>query len=395
MPAVQVVRRPRRLAGALVLWWGLWLGLSRGLLLGGVLLAGSARAAEWVVAQVAPFSGPLAGNGQANYAGAKAVFDQVNAAGGIGGNLIRLVREDDRYQPAETQRLMRLVAERDRPVAFINLLGSASVSSLLQDKVLEALAIPAVGVTPGSEVLREPGSPWLFHLQAGDKAQLAAILKNLTTLGMTKVAVAYQDIPFGRAGAAYLDEQAPQRQIQVLAKVALPSGAEDAKAAAAALKASGAQTYLMVLTPNTGAALVRDLRALGDHTFVYSLSYVSAQGVVAKAGAAGAQGLAISQTTPNPQATTTAMTRDFQATIKAFAPAGTELNAMTLSGYLAARVTVEALRRANGKPEGFLPALRRLRLDLGGYVVDFGNGNNVGSSLVDFAVVDRAGNLKY
>lgn len=362
---------------------------------GVLLISPAVLAADLVVAQVAPFSGPLAVNGEANYAGAKAVFDQVNAAGGINGSQIRLVREDDHYQPAETIKLVKLVAERDHPVAFINLLGSASVANLIQDKVLDQLAIPAVGVTPGSEVLREPGSPFMFHPQAGDKAQLAAILKNLATLGMSRIAVAYQDIPFGRYGMAYLDEQAPQRNMKVVTKVALPAGAEDAKAAAATLKASGAQTYLMILAPNSGAALVRDLRAAGDHTFIYSLSYVSAQGVVAKAGAEGAQGLAISQTTPNPQAGTTGMTRDFQATMKAFAPKGTELNAMSLSGYIAARLTVEALKRAGGKPEGFLPALRKLKLDMGGYTVDFSGGGNVGSSMVDFAVVDRNGNLKY
>lgn len=357
--------------------------------------AGLCHAAEVVVAQVAPFTGPLAGNGEANYVGAKAYFDQVNASGGINGQKIRFVREDDKYQPTETVRLVKEVAERERPVAFINLLGSANVTALLQDRTLDRLAIPAVGVTPGSEVLREPGSPYLFHLQAGDKAQIAAILKNMVTLGMTRIAVAYQDIPFGRSGMTYVEEQAPAQKLTLTARVALPPGAEDGKAAATALKAAGAQAYLMILAPNSGAALVRDLRAHGDHTFIYSLSYVSAQAVVGKAGKQGAKGLAIAQVTPNPQAATTRMTRDFQSTMKTWAPQGSELNAMSLAGYLAARVTVEALRQAGGRSDGLLPALRNLRLDMGGYQVDFSGGGNVGSTLVDFGVLDREGNLKY
>ena len=36
------------------------------------------------------------------------------------------------------------------------------------------LAAP-VGATPGAEAMRKPGSPWIFHVSAGDRAQLAAL----------------------------------------------------------------------------------------------------------------------------------------------------------------------------------------------------------------------------
>ena len=74
-----------------------------------------AHAQDVVVAHVGPMSGPLAGNGIANYEGAKAYFDQVNAQGGINGQKIRLVREDDQYKADETIRLVHEVAKRDRP----------------------------------------------------------------------------------------------------------------------------------------------------------------------------------------------------------------------------------------------------------------------------------------
>jgi branched-chain amino acid transport system substrate-binding protein len=352
------------------------------------------QAADVVIAQVAPFSGPLASNGEANYQGAKAYFDQVNAQGGINGNRIRFIREDDQYKPSETLRLIRLVAERDKPAAFVNLLGSANVMALLQDKTLDKLGIPAIGVTPGAESLREPGSPHIFHLQAGDKQQMDAILKNLATVGMTKVGVVFQDIPFGRSGLTFIEEQAPVRGMSVVAKVALPIGAEEARAAAATLKAAGAQVYLMVLTPNSVSAFVRDTRTTGDKTPIYGLSYASAPNIIAKAGQEGAQGVALAQVTPNPNSPTTAVIRDFQATMREFGK-GTELNTMVLSGYLAARVTVEALKRSGAKPEALEPILHKLKLDLGGYLLDFASGDNVGSRQVALSVIDRSGQLKY
>ena len=99
-----------------------------------------AHAQDVVVAHVGPMSGPLAGNGIANYEGAKAYFDQVNAQGGINGQKIRLVREDDQYKADETIRLVQEVAKRDRPAAFINLLGSANVTAMFKDKTFDKVA---------------------------------------------------------------------------------------------------------------------------------------------------------------------------------------------------------------------------------------------------------------
>ena len=164
-----------------------------------------AHAQDVVVADVGPMSGPLAGNGIANYEGAKAYFDQVNAQGGINGQKIRLVREDDQYKADETIRLVQEVAKRDRPAAFINLLGSANVTAMFKDKTFDKVATPFVGITPGAEALRNPGSPWMFHVQAGDRAQLRRVLTHLSTIGLNKIAVVYQDIPFGKSGLGCVD----------------------------------------------------------------------------------------------------------------------------------------------------------------------------------------------
>src|SRR5215510_12791412 len=89
------------------------------------LCAGSciAGAGQLLVAQISPFTGPLSINGIANYEGARACIEETNATGGVNGNTLKFVHEDDQYKPEETIRLLREVAARDKPVAFINLLG--------------------------------------------------------------------------------------------------------------------------------------------------------------------------------------------------------------------------------------------------------------------------------
>ena len=357
----------------------------------------SASHAEIVIAQVAPRTGPLGPNGVANYGGAKALIDDVNAKGGINGQRLRLVFEDDQYQPEETIRLLQQVAARDKPLLFINLLGSANVSAVLKDGTLERLGIAAVGITPGSEALRSPGSAWMFHVQAGDKLQLQRIVGHLSTIGVSSVGVVYQDIPFGQSGLRFVEELAGRAGIRVVGRSPVKPGSDELREAAAQLKQSGAQTYVMVLAPNSGAAFVRDVRATQDKTPIYGMSYVSVREVVAKAGGPQADGVALAQITPNTFSDGTSLVREFKRVMQRFGPdGGAAPDQLQLMGYIAARAAVEALRAAGPSPTPakVQAALKTLKFDDGGFPIDFSHGN-VGSAYVNIGVISRNGRLVY
>jgi branched-chain amino acid transport system substrate-binding protein len=357
-------------------------------------LLGLAYAQDVVVAHVGPFTGPLSPNGLANFEGSRACVDEANAAGGALGRKLRLVREDDKYKPEETIRHLREVAHRDKPVAFVNLLGSPNISAVLKDRTLDELRIPAVGITPGADVLRSPGSPWMFHVHASDSAQLKYVVRHLTTIGLKRLAVVYQDIPFGRGGLKVVEELAAAHNVEIVGRVAVPSAVDDLKPAAAELRKTNAQVYLMILVPNSGSSLVRDVRSSGDVTPVYGMSYVPVKDIVAKAGSQGAVGVALAQITPNTYSMKTALVRRFNVAMDKFAPAA-EKSQLHLIGYLSCRVLVEAIKSAGSTtPDALKAALQKQQADLGGYFVDFG-GTNVGSQYVDIGVITRDGRLMY
>jgi branched-chain amino acid transport system substrate-binding protein len=334
----------------------------------------SAAAGELVIGQVSALTGPLGLNGRSNYLGASAVFQKINAEGGIHGSRIRFVAEDDEYKPELTVSGFKKVTQRDNPVLFINLFGSANTAALLKDKVLDGAGVAALGVTPGAESLRSPGSPLLFHLQAGDGAQLRRIVTHLATIGIRSLAVVYQDNTFGLSGLRFVDEHAISTGVAVLGRIPIPIGAEDLKGAAAQLRQTRAAAYVMVLAPNSGASLVRDVRQSGDKAPIYGMSYVPVASIVEKAGLEGAAGVVLAQ----------------------FAPAGTEATQLHLMGYLAGCVAVEALRRVGPAPNAMrvAAAMRGLKLDLSGYQVHFGT-DNVGGDYVNLGVIDRRGRLVY
>ena len=72
------------------------------------LASGVAAAAEILIAQVAPLSGPLAPTGNGMRVGALVCFEAINAAGGIRGSKIRLASRDDGYKAEETVSLARV-----------------------------------------------------------------------------------------------------------------------------------------------------------------------------------------------------------------------------------------------------------------------------------------------
>jgi branched-chain amino acid transport system substrate-binding protein len=366
------------------------------IVLGLALMASALARADLVIAQISPFSGPLKSGGEAYYLGAKAYVDRVNAEGGIAGKSVRLVKEDDAYKPEETVSQYKTVAARDNPLAFINLIGSANATALLSQGVLAELRIPVVGMTPGAESSRNPGSPYLFHIQAGDRAQLETILAHLATIGVRRISVVYQDVPSGRDGLAFIEQAVGGKQMTVLQKVPVKVTAQDLVAEVAQLKKTPAQAYVMILASSGAGMLVSEARRQGDRTPIYALSYVTAQDLVTRAGAEAATGVALAQTSPNAAIANTPAIRDFQLTLHRYGPKDAELSSSTFFGYLAARTAVEAIRKAGPlpTPASVAAALRKLRLELGGYVVDFTKGN-VGSKHVDIAVIDARGSLRY
>lgn len=368
--------------------------------LGGLLLVMATMrvsASDLVVVQVSPMSGMAGGFGMALFAGAKACFDSVNSQGGIYGEKVRFLAEDDQFNASETMRLMRVVALRNQPVAFLNMTLGDQSASILDDGVLDQLKIPVIGIQPGSEDLRSPGNPWLFHTGSGDNTQIHRVISHLSTIGLRKLAVAYQDTPFGKSGVAHVDKLAAASKVEIVARMVIPLGQEDMKDPARELRKHGAQAYVMILAPNSASSLIRDVRASGDHTLMYGMSYLSVDEVLGKTSIPQAAGIGLAQVTPNPTTLTSGLTRDFHKAMRSFSPKTVNYTQAHLFGYIAARTTVEALRRAGPAPNParLTAALRQLKIDFGGYMVDFSGGKNAGSTFSDIAVIDSSGNLRY
>ncbi|MDQ0473300.1 ABC transporter substrate-binding protein [Labrys wisconsinensis] len=102
-----------------------------------VLMAGSASAGVVKIGLLAPLTGPASADGQEFQRGAQLAIDEVNAAGGIGGNTFELVVGDVKDQSSGnvTSAVERLLGDAD---VHMMLTGYASLTNFEIDNMAEA-----------------------------------------------------------------------------------------------------------------------------------------------------------------------------------------------------------------------------------------------------------------
>ncbi len=355
----------------------------------------AAQSGDIVVAQIGPFTVLPAPDPKELNEGITAALDEINGRGGIQGRKVSLIKLDDTYT-FEGFRKQLDVAMARKPVALLVPLGSATLKSLLDSKLLDSTDIVILNAVPGASVLRSPGHPKLFHIRAGDEQQIQKIVTHARTLNIRSMGVLHQNIPIGSSGLASARSAATALGgIEIMEAQAAPDAASLAQAAKA-LATANPQSALVVGAPKFVGEGIAALRAAGISQQIFSLSYLPAPALVKFAGAAGARGVGLSQTFPNPQGVSLPLQRDFRAAMRKTHPTLTNYTTFHMEGYVTARVFAEAAKRTRSMtPTGIAQSLRAMgEIDFGGFRVNFAKGN-LGSNWVDIGVVTSDGKLMY
>ncbi|MCW7536355.1 ABC transporter substrate-binding protein [Aquabacterium sp. A7-Y] len=356
-----------------------------------------AAAADLVIGQVAPLTGVITGTGEEYVAGAQAYFAHVNARGGVLGRQIRVVVKDDGYRPELTLERTRELLEQDKPLALFGFVGTANVLALTKHKVLSEAGIALLAPYTGAMDLRVPINPYLFHVRASYADETAKMVEHLHTVGLRRFAVLYQDDAFGKAGLA-----GAEAAMQKLGLKSVATGSydrtkpEEVDAAVAAIVPANPDAVIMVSVNRASSVFIKKLRAAGSRAQLFSISVVNFKELLHNAGEAVVRGVGISQVMPFPYAASTPVVREFHTLMAQYAP-GKVISYASLESFIAAKVMVEALRRAGPEPtrQKVLAALDGLKeYDAGGFKVGFGAGNRNGSRYVEVTVIGADGKLR-
>ena len=350
-----------------------------------------AQSRALVIGQSAAFSGPAAQLGIQMNAGARLYFDQLNAGGGINGHPIELRTADDGYEPdrckANTEKFIK-----DDVFALLGYVGTPTCAAALP--LVNDAKVPFFGPFTGAEILREPFSRSVFHLRASYYDETELIVKQLTSLGLNRIAVFYQNDAYGKAGLEGTVRALKRRNLEPVATGTVERNTVEVTKAVADIVPANANAIVQISAYKSCAAFIRAARKAGFGGTFYNVSFVGTQALADELGADG-KGIVISQVVPFPYTQSTPITREFHAAVAK--ASGVAANYSSLEGYLAAKVFAEGLKRAGRNPnrEQLIGGLESIqRADFGGFAVDFGPRDHVASSYVDLSMLIGDGKVR-
>ena len=362
--------------------------------LGGFGLARAQGEGRIVLGQSAAFTGPAAQLGVQFNQGAKLFFDQLNAQGGVGKRMVEIRTMDDGYEPdrcAENTR--KLIA--DEVFALFGYIGTPT--SLAALPLFTKEKVPFFGPFTGAEALRQPFNRLIFHVRASYYDETALIVRQLTNLGLKKIAVFYQNDAYGKAGLDGVTRALAELKLAPVATATVERNSTDVKAAVDKLVPATPDAVVQIAAYAGSAAFVRAARKAGFGGTFYNVSFVGTQALADELGKDGA-GVVVSQVVPSPYQPSRQITREFLEAIK---KGGDKVqpNYSSMEGYLAARVFTEGLRQAQacGKitRESFITGTESIGNHvISGFPVSFSATNHAASKFVEMSMLTGDGRVR-
>lgn len=358
------------------------------------LLTATLASAQIRIGQTIDLSGSSAEHGKAVLSGIKAYLNPINAAGGIDGRRIELITLDDAGKPDRAAQNTLALIERDKVVAiFSGIEGGPCVESM---KVAVERRVPLVGCAAGSPDFRDPFNRYVFPVRAEHLTEFEVIVQAAKQYGHTRIAFVHSDSENGRRHLANLTRVAKAHGSEVVAAIALKSGAGafTPRQIAEQIVAKRAQAVINHGSYGTYGEAYRETRKLEPTIQFYAVNS-GAQQMVRLLGA-DAQGIVFTQVVPFPWGVVPAVVGEYHVAMKRQAPTE-ELSFSSLEGYINARLLVTGLRLAgkNATSEGLVNALEKAGdIDVGGFHVRYSNTAHTGSTFVDTVLARKDGRFR-
>lgn len=353
-----------------------------------------AQGVEVVFGQSAALTGPASELGTGMRLGLESAFAEVNATGGIDGRRLTLVSLDDMYEPEAAVANTRALIEKHDVYALVGAVGTPT--SRAAQPVTRDAGVPYIAPFTGAEFLREAREQSnVVNVRASYFQETAEIVARLTEdLGVTKIGILYQDDSYGRAGLAGLRRALDAHGLPLVAEANYPRNTEIVKRALLDLRRYDPEAVVIIGAYKPAATLIRWARKVDFKPVFVNISFVGTSALAEELGADG-EGVYITQVVPFPEDTRVPVVDRYQKALAASAP-DAQPGFVSLEGYLAGRLVAEGMRLAGpgvSRAE-FLEALRGAPpIDLGGFELEYGEGDNQGSDRVYLTVIDANGEV--
>jgi branched-chain amino acid transport system substrate-binding protein len=158
---------------------------------------------EILLGSSAVLSGPLGAQIKVVHNGAGLAFDALNEQGGVGGRKIKLVSLDDELKAEKAVENYGRLLNDHRVFAFFGCVGSGTTAAAA--KLLQQSGAPSVGGYGVADTARERVAGSAYFVRASNAREAQALVEHLTTVGVSRIAIAHLDNPGGAEAVKLLE----------------------------------------------------------------------------------------------------------------------------------------------------------------------------------------------
>jgi ABC-type branched-subunit amino acid transport system substrate-binding protein len=332
----------------------------------------------------APFSGATKELGLQMKLGIEVAFNEANTRGGVNSRMLTLVAADDGYEPARTVEAMKQLFETEQVFGVIGNVGTptaaVSLPFALEHKML------FYGAFTGANLLRhDPPDRYVFNYRASYAEETDAVVRYLVRLRKLRpeqIAVFAQQDAYGDAGFAGVAKAV--RALRggdegTILRLNYKRNTIDVDEAVTRLRQNKVpiKAVVMVATYRAAAKFIEKTRDAYPSMIYTNVSFVGSSSLAEELMLLGprfANGVIVTQVVP-PVDGYASVVLDYKKALANYSSPGEVAGYVSFEGYLAAKILVEALRRAVPQfdTEMVVDALETLRdFDIGlGVPVNF------------------------
>jgi ABC-type branched-subunit amino acid transport system substrate-binding protein len=228
---------------------------------------------EIVIGTHQDLSGPIKVWGVPVSNGMKMAVEEINAAGGINGRKLRMILEDNGYDPKKAVLATQKMLERDKVFAMIGGMGSAPTLAA-QDLLFDAGVLQLFPLTAAEFTFKfDPAKPQerlkFNNLLPYVESTRAAFKYMMEWKGFKKPCIMHQDDEYGKNVLDGFTQQLEAMKVQPASVTSYKRGVSDFSAQIAKMKSDGCDIVVLGTIIRETIGAMSDAKKLGwDVTFL-------------------------------------------------------------------------------------------------------------------------------
>jgi len=340
-----------------------------------------------LLGQSAPLSGSNKSLGDDIRNGALAYFKKINDAGGVNGRRIELVSLDDANDTKRSGENGRKLLEENNVLALFGY-ASATLSRPALPFV-EKHKAPFLAPFTGADPMRV-FNRYVYNMRASYADELEKIVDHYSRYGIKRFSIVHYDDVVGKENYSAVDRALKERNLAAVSVAAFKDRAKpEIETGVKEVLKGDPEVIILTTLYKATSDFIKTARNAGSNAQMVSNSFPGSTPLSKELGKDGV-GVVIAQVVPSPfGGAAVLVVPEYRAAIEKLL-GRPEYSFTSLESFIAAKVTVEAIRRAGPTltRETLMRALDSMSsYDVGGYVVSFSPKNHNGSKFVDLTII--------